>query len=88
MYTNRSTPLRTPGLLEERYTLVQSRTRTIVERTFDVMVRRFPYFDVNRAMAIACAVLHNLCKKWREETEAVEEASEVDSRDKDETPEI
>ena len=68
-----------------------------MERTFDGMVRRFPYLarklqfqnlDVSRAMVVACAVLHNLCIKWREEAEAVEEAAEVDSNNEDEAPEI
>ena len=68
-----------------------------MERTFDEMVRRYPYLarklqfqnlDVSRAMVVACTVLHNFCIKWREEAEAVEEAAEVDSSDEDEAPEI
>ena len=67
-----------------------------MEKTFDVMVRRFPYLamklqfqdlDVSRVMVVACAVLNNLCIKLREEAEEVKEAAEVDSSDEDEAPE-
>ena len=55
-----------------------------MKQTFDVMVR-FPYLarklqfqDLGQALVLACAVLHNLCIKWREKAEVVEEAVEVD----------
>ena len=96
MYTDMFTPLRTPASPEEeRYSRAQSRTRTIVEQTFDVMVRKYPYramelqfqdWDVTQAMVVACAVFHNLCIKWKEEAEEVEEAA-VDSSGEDEAPE-
>ena len=92
MYTDLFTPLSIPASPEEeRYNRAQSRTRTIVEKTFDVMVRRFPYLamklqfqdlDVSRATVVACAVLNNLCIKWREEVEEVEETAEVDETPK------
>ena len=95
MYADLFTPLRTPASPEEeRYSRAQSRTRTIVEQTFDVMVRRFLYLarklqfqDLDVIWAIACAVLHSLCIKWTEEAEEVGKAAEVDSSDEDEAPE-
>ena len=88
MYTNLFTPLRTPASSEEeRYSLAKSHTKTIVEQSFDVMVRRFSYLamkllfqdlDVSRAMVVACTVLQNLCIKLREEAEEVKEAGEFD----------
>ena len=96
MYTDLFSPLRTPtNLEEERYSRAQSCTRTIVEQTFDVVVRRFLYFarklqfqDLEVSRAIVYAVLHNLCIKQREEAEEVEEAAEVDLSYEDEAPEI
>ena len=55
-----------------------------MEKTFDVMIRRFPYLamklqlkdlDVSWAMSVARTVLHNLCIKWREEAEEAKRRS-------------
>ena len=65
------TPLRAPQTRPEiRYNFAHSRTRTVVERVFGVLKRRFPCLrrklhfkemDTCKLVIVACAVLYNLC---------------------------
>ncbi|XP_066590863.1 putative nuclease HARBI1 [Prorops nasuta] len=63
------TPFRNPESNEqERYNMIQSRTRMVVERTFGIWKRRFPCLSkgltlklsTSTSVITACAVLHNL----------------------------
>ncbi|XP_066601770.1 putative nuclease HARBI1 isoform X1 [Prorops nasuta] len=69
------TPFRNPqSEEEERYNIIQSRTRMIVERTFGVWKRRFPCLskglalNINTCTAVvaACGVLHNLTLQYND----------------------
>lgn len=72
------TPLAIPATrAEEKYNSAHISTRSVVERTFGILKRRFPILHVGmrcripliQKIIIATAVLHNIATTYREELE-------------------
>ena len=87
------TPLDNPGTEQERrYQLSQTSTRSVVERTFGIMKRRFPglhsglRYQPDRAARyiMACAVLHNMAVQLREPLEEFVDEPRHGNPDQDE----